>query len=232
MSSGVGRTALIIGASRGLGLALTREFLGRGWGVIATRRGASPGLEALARDAGGRLEIETLEMTDRTAARALEARLAGRVLDLLLVNGAVANGAGERLDQVSDDEFVRVMVTNTLSPMRLIEALGGLVRKGGVIAAMTSRLGSVALNETGGWEVYRASKAALNTLMRSYAVRHQADGHSLAVVHPGWVRTEMGGAGATLAIEESIPGLATTLEGLMGKPGMRFVDYRGETLPW
>ncbi len=232
MSSGVGKTALIIGASRGLGLALVRELLRRGWQVIATRRGASTELDALAEEAGGRLEIETLEMTDREAARALGARLAGRKLDLMLVNGAVANGPGERLDHVPDEEFVRVMVTNTLSPMRIIEALGALVRKGGVIAAMTSRLGSVALNETGGWEVYRASKAALNTLMRSYAVRRQADGHSLAVVHPGWVRTQMGGAGATLAIEESIPGLAATLEGLLERPGMRFVDYRGETLPW
>ena len=116
--------------------------------------------------------------------------------------------------------------------MRIIEELGTLVRPGGTIAAMSSSLGSVALNDRGGWEVYRASKAALNTLMRSYAVRHGGDGRSLAPVDPGWVRTDMGGSGASLSMEESIPGVADALEAHAGQQTLRYFNYRGETVPW
>ena len=152
---------LIIGASRGLGLALAREWLSRGWTVIATARsaGQAAGLQETAATSDGRLTIEQLEMTDVAAVKALRERLSGRELDLVFVNAGVANGPGDRVDQVSTEEFSRIMVTNALSPMRIIEELGDLVRPGGTIAIMSSSMGSVALNETGGWEVYRASKA-------------------------------------------------------------------------
>jgi NAD(P)-dependent dehydrogenase (short-subunit alcohol dehydrogenase family) len=97
---------------------------------------------------------------------------------------------------------------------------------------MSSSLGSVALNETGGWEDYRASKAALNTLMRSYAARHAGDGRGLALVDPGWVRTDMGGSDATLGAEESIPGVVDALAARHGQPGLRYFNYKGETVPW
>ncbi|MGO1081278.1 SDR family NAD(P)-dependent oxidoreductase [Inquilinus sp. CA228] len=229
----VSPTVLIIGASRGLGLALAGEWLSRGWAVLATVRGAGrTALHGLADASDGRLAIEPLEMTDPAAVDALRDRLSGRDLDLLFVNAAVANGAGERVDQVTTEEFTRVMVTNALGPMRIVERLGGLVRPDGMIAVMSSSLGSVALNETGGWEVYRGSKAALNTLMRSYAARQAGDRRSLALVDPGWVRTEMGGAEASLGIDQSIPGVADALEARRGRPGLRYFDYRGETVPW
>ena len=225
--------ALIIGASRGLGLALAREWLSRGWTVIATVRAAGhSALHETAATSGGRLTIEQLEMTDLAAVKALRERLSGVELDLLFVNAGVANGAGDRVDQVSTEEFCRVMVTNALSPMRIVETLGELVRPNGTIAAMSSSLGSVSLNDKGGWEVYRASKAALNTLMRSYAVRHAGDGRSLALVDPGWVRTEMGGSTASLGIEQSIPGVADALAARHGQPGLRYFNYKGETVPW
>ena len=227
------RTTLIIGASRGLGLALAREWLSRGWTVIATARSAvRAGLHETADALNGRLLIEQLEITDPDAVRALRERLSGRQLDLLFVNAGVANGASDRVDRISTDEFIRVMVTNALSPMRVIEKLGELVRPNGTIAAMSSSLGSVALNDRGGWEVYRASKAALNTLMRSYAARHASDCRSLALVDPGWVRTEMGGPAASLGIEDSIPGVADALAAQAGQPGLRYFNYRGETVPW
>lgn len=227
------KTALIVGASRGLGLALAREFLARGWSVIGTMRGgARTGLQETAEQSGGRLTVEQLEMTDDASIAALKERLAGRALDLLYVNAAVANGPGERIDETSRDEFVRVMVTNTLSPMRIVEALGPLVRAGGTIAVMTSRLGSVSLNTNGTWEVYRASKSALNQLMRSYAARHAEDGRTLALVDPGWVRTEMGGANARLSVEESIPGVVDALAARAGQPGLAYFNYLGETVPW
>jgi len=227
------QTALIVGASRGLGLALAREYLSRGWAVIATVRGAGrTGLHESAETSGGRLLIEQLEMTDHDAVTALHDRLTGRQLDLLFVNAGVASGAEDRVDRIPTEEFIRIMVTNALSPMRIIEQLGSLVRPDGTIAAMSSSLGSVALNEHGGWEVYRASKAALNTLMRSYAARHAGERRSLALVDPGWVRTDMGGPAAHLGVEESIPGVVDALAARAGQPGLRYFNHRGETVPW
>jgi NAD(P)-dependent dehydrogenase (short-subunit alcohol dehydrogenase family) len=227
------KTVLIVGASRGLGLALAREWLSRGWTVLATARAAGrTGLHETAEASGGRLMIEQLEMTDPAAINALRERLSGRELDILFVNAAVASGAGDRVDQVTTEEFTRIMVTNALSPMRLVARLGDLVRPDGTIAVMSSSLGSVALNEAGGWEVYRASKAALNTLMRSYAARHAGDRRGLALVDPGWVRTDMGGSAASLSIDQSIPGVVDALAARHGQPGLRYFDYKGETVPW
>ena len=195
---------LIIGASRGLGLALVREWLSRGWTVIATARSASQaGLLEVAATSDGRLTIEQLEMTDVAAVNALREWLSERELDLLFVNAGVANGPADRVDQVATEEFIRIMVTNALSPMRIVEKLGDLVRPGGMIALMSSSMGSVALNETGGWEVYRASKAALNQLMRCYAARHAGEPRALVLMAPGWIRTALGGPAAPFGVAGS-----------------------------
>ncbi|MCW8305976.1 SDR family NAD(P)-dependent oxidoreductase [Acidiphilium sp. PA] len=226
-------TALIIGASRGLGLALAETYLARGWHVIGTvRRATGTGLHALAATAGGRLEIEQADINEPAQMEALRATLAGRVIDLLFVNAGISNGAAETIATVSTDSFIRTMVTNALSPMRAVEAFEGLVPQSGTIAVMSSGLGSVADNTGGGWEVYRASKAALNTLMRSFAARHAGDARSMAIIAPGWVRTDMGGPGASLAIEESIPRVVDVLTAHSGKPGLRYLDYRGQTVAW
>jgi NAD(P)-dependent dehydrogenase (short-subunit alcohol dehydrogenase family) len=226
-------TALIIGASRGLGLAMCAEYLKRGWRVMGTVRGAgSAELEALAAQSDGRLEIERVDINDPAQVAALAARLAGRRFALLFVNAGVSNGPSERVDAVSTKSFTEVMVTNALSPMRVIAALEGLVPAGGTIGAMSSGLGSVAANDRGGWEVYRASKAALNTLMRSFAARQAGDGRAMVVIAPGWVRTDMGGPAATLGIEDSIPKVVDTILGLAGKPGLQYLNYLGQTLRW
>ena len=174
-------TALILGASRGLGLALAEEYLKRGWRVIATaRRGKRTALHDLADRAGGRLTVETLDITNADAVAALRARLEGAGLDLLFVNAGVANDPAQTIGEVSIDTFVEVMVTNALAPMRAIEAFQDLVPDSGVIGVMSSELASIANNRIGTWEVYRASKAALNTLMKSFAARHRADPRALA----------------------------------------------------
>ena len=103
---------------------------------------------------------------------------------------------------------------------------------GGSLALMSSILGSVGLNETGGWETYRASKAALNTLARSFEIRHRAKNVSVLILHPGWVRTDMGGAEADIDVATSVTGLADLLEARLGQQGPHDLDYRGETLPW
>ena len=124
------------------------------------------------------------------------------------------------------------MVTNALSPMRLVEILGDRVDPGGTIAVMSSGQGSVANNERGGFEIYRASKSALNQLMRSYAARHRDDGRSLLLMAPGWVKTDLGGPGAALTIDESIPGLVETVDAQRGRPGLQYLDYQGKTIAW
>lgn len=226
-------TALIIGASRGLGLALAETYLARGWHVIGTvRRATGTGLHALTATAGGRLDIEQADINEPAQMEALRTTLSGRVIDVLFVNAGISNGAAETIATVSTESFTRTLVTNALSPMRAVEAFESLVPQSGTIAVMSSGLGSVADNTGGGWEVYRASKAALNTLMRSFAARHEGDARSMAIIAPGWVRTDMGGPGASLAIEESIPRVVDVLTAHAGKPGLRYLDYRGQTVPW
>ena len=224
---------LVIGASRGLGLALAEEYLRRGWHVVATERQASrSGLRDLSRVAEGRLEIEMVDVDHPDQVAGLRSHLSGRSFDVLFVNAGVMNDDRETIADVSTDEFVRVMVTNALSPLRAIEALQDLVAVRGTIAVMSSGLGSVADNQRGGFEVYRGSKAALNTFLRSYAARHANDPRTLLLMAPGWVRTDMGGPEAHLSIEESIPNLANTMDAQAGKAGLQYLDYLGNTIPW
>lgn len=227
------KTALIIGASRGLGWGLAREYLRRGWRVVATVRAGSTGtpLHALSNDFTN-LEIEVLDITVAEQIAALRWRCASRRFDLMFVNAGVSNDPNERIGDIETDEFMRVMLTNALSPMRVVERLGDLVKSGGTIALMSSELGSVTANVDGGWEAYRASKAALNSLMRSWVARHRDDSRSFFVVAPGWVRTEMGGAEAPLDIDTSIPGVVDTLARRSGSGGLAYVNYRDEVLPW
>lgn len=227
-------TALIVGASRGLGLALVEEYLKRGWHVIATVRDAivPPALHRLVAGFPSALRVETLDITRPEDVETVRRRLAGRTLDLLFVNAGVANGQADRADTVSTDEFARVMLTNALSPVRVIEALEHLVPPSGTLGVMSSVLGSVAENERGGWEVYRASKAALNQLMKSFAARHKNDPRPIVLMCPGWVRTDMGGPSADLAIGESIPRVVDVITARAGMPGLAYVDYQGRTVQW
>jgi NAD(P)-dependent dehydrogenase (short-subunit alcohol dehydrogenase family) len=227
------QTALIVGASRGLGLGLAEEYLKRGWRVVATVRasGRSP-LHDLMAQADGRLEIAAVDINEPAQIDALSKHLEGRAFDLLFVNAGVSNGPDETVADVSTEGYNHVMVTNALSPMRVIETLLALVRPAGTIGVMSSGLGSVTDNNGGGFEVYRASKAALNTLMRSFAARHAGDARVLLLIAPGWVRTDMGGPHADLSVEESVRGVVDTISGQSGNEGLHFLDYRGRTIRW
>jgi NAD(P)-dependent dehydrogenase (short-subunit alcohol dehydrogenase family) len=227
------KNALIIGASRGLGLGLVREYLGRGWHVCGTVRGPAPtALHDLMDQADGRLTIETVDINDPAQTKALRERLAGRLFDLVFVNAGVSNGYVETIATVSDETFMHVMVTNALSPLRVVEQFVSLVPLSGALAVMSSGLGSVADNEAGGWEVYRASKAALNTLMRSFAARHADDPRTFLLMAPGWVRTDMGGPSAHLDVETSISGVVDTISAQTGTPGLHYLNYQGNTVRW
>jgi len=227
-------TILIIGASRGLGHAMAAEFLTRGWNVVGTvRAGARTRLHDLAEDHEGRVEIETLDINEPHEIAALRMRLSGRALDMLFVNaGTTTHDEHVHVGDVTTDEFIRVMLTNALSPMRAIEALQDLVPATGLIGAMSSGQGSVANNETGMREVYRGSKAALNMFMRSFAARQSETPRAMVLMAPGWVRTDLGGRDAPLSIEESVPSLVNVLVSKLGTPGLQYLDRLGRTVPW
>jgi NAD(P)-dependent dehydrogenase (short-subunit alcohol dehydrogenase family) len=227
------KTALIIGASRGLGFAIVKEYLARDWQVVATvREKSGTALHEFAGNSSGHLEVERLDITDTNQILVLKHRLRNRKFDLLFVNAGVANDRHETVGEVATEEFVRVMVTNALSPMRLVENLEMNVVSNGTIGVMSSGLGSVADNEKGGFEVYRASKAALNTLMRSFAARHSEDTRSLLLIAPGWVRTDMGGPDARYSIEESIPRVVDTMIAQADKSGLQYLDQFGKVVRW
>jgi NAD(P)-dependent dehydrogenase (short-subunit alcohol dehydrogenase family) len=224
---------LLIGASRGLGFALAEEYLKRGWHVVATERSRTTSqLRNLLGASDSRLEIENVDIVHPDQVAALRARLASRKFGLLFVNAGVKNADRETIADVSSEEFMRVMITNALSPMRVVETLQDLVRPGGTIGIMSSGQGSISNNENGNFEVYRGSKAALNMFMRSFAARHADDPRTLLLMAPGWVRTDMGGPHARLSIEESIPNLANTIDAQAGKAGLQYLDYLGRKVPW
>ncbi len=202
-------TILLIAASRGLGFAMAEEFLKKGWNVVGTvRAGAGrTKLHDLADEFKGRLEVETLDICEQAQVTALRERLSGRVFEMLFVNAGTTNNEKETIGEVTTEEFVRVMVTNALCPMRVVESLQDLVSANGLIGAMSSGQGGVANNVTGMREVYRGSKAALNQFMRSYAARNSGTSRAMVLMAPGWVRTELGGPDAPLSIEESVPNL-------------------------
>jgi NAD(P)-dependent dehydrogenase (short-subunit alcohol dehydrogenase family) len=227
-------TILIAGASRGLGHALAAEFLQRGWNVVGTvRAGGRTQLHDLAEDHPSRVEIETLDINEPDQIAALRERLSGRVLDILFVNaGTTTQDQHEPIGDVTTEEFVRVMVTNALSPMRVIEALQDLVPAEGVIGAMSSGQGSITNNETGLREVYRGSKAALNMFMRSFAARQSGRPRPMLLMAPGWIRTDLGGPEAPFGMAESAPILVDLLMSKRGKPGLEYLDRRGQTVPW
>ncbi len=213
---------------------MAAEFLQKGWTIVGTvRDGARTKLHDLADEHGARVEIESLDITRPDQISALRDRLSGRRFDVLFVNAGTANrNQDETMADVSTDEFVRVMVTNALSPLRVVEGLQDLVRTDGTIGVMSSGQGSVGNNEKGGHEVYRGSKAALNQYMRCYAARHAGETRALVLMAPGWIRTELGGANAPSSVEESIPKVVDALLSQRGKPGLQYLDREGRTVPW
>lgn len=229
------RTILLIGASRGLGHAMAVEFLKKGWDVMGTVRGGATRtlLHNLADAYPGRVGIEVLDICEPDQLAALKQRLSGRMFDILFVNAGTTNrDPTQTIGEVSTEDFMHVMLTNALSPMRVVETLEPFVLPEGMIGVMSSGQGSVSNNESGQRELYRGSKAALNMFMRSFAARQAGSSRAMVLMAPGWVRTELGGPEGRLSIEESVPSLVNVLLSMRGTQGLQYVDYLGRTVPW
>lgn len=230
------RTALVTGASRGLGLEFVRQLLARGDAVVATcrRPAEAPELIALGNDQPSRLRVLPLDVTDAPSRAALlEALGAGASLDLLVQNAGVLD-RDERLGALNPATFREAFETNALGPLMLAEALMPRLRAGHrpTVAFLSSQLGSIARTTRFYTPSYAMAKAALNMAARLLAEPLHDAGIAGVLLHPGWVRTAMGGAQAPLEPPEAVAGLLAVIDTLPRDGAMRFLDYRGEELPW
>lgn len=215
-------TALITGAGRGIGLALAREGLARGLAVIGTTRGAAPDLAGI--------RWETLEITDPAAQSALAARLQGQPLSLLVCNAGVYAEKGGAV--YGPEVWQRSFATNVVGVWLTVQAmLPALHAGGGKIAILASQMGSSA-RAPGGSYAYRASKAAAINLARNLAADLKPRGIAVGVYHPGWVRTDMGGAGAEIDAETAARGLMNRFAALSIATTGCFEDWQGKALPF
>src|SRR5438105_2309253 len=229
------RWALVVGASRGLGLGLAAELQSRGWNVVATVRDSAGErrVGVLAGKPGGEIRVEHVDINDDAGVSALRRRLDDTTFDLFFVNAGIAPPERHDAAHASRDEAAEVFLTNAVAPIRLARAFLDRVRDGpGIVAFMSSGLGSVADKTDSYSELYSASKAALNSLSRSLAASLGRRRITVLAVAPGWVRTDMGGRGAPLSVEESVRGIVDVLESRAGTGRHGFVDYQGHEVAW
>jgi NAD(P)-dependent dehydrogenase (short-subunit alcohol dehydrogenase family) len=225
------KKALIVGASRGLGLGLVQELASRGWQVTATARDLTKATGL--RDLPGNVQLETIDIDDAASVNALAQRLSGQSFDVVFINAGITGPRDNVADSATPADIAQLFGTNSVSPIRLARKLVGTVKTGtGILAFMSSGMGSVSDNTTGGMELYRASKAALNSLIHSFKAGLGDKSITILSVNPGWVRTDMGGADAPLDVATSSRGTADMLEKRAGTGGIAFVDYQNEELPW
>jgi len=224
-------TVLIIGASRGLGLGLAKQFASEGWQVIATVRDPERANEL---KAVANIRIEVLDIDDVAGLDRLIQRLSGITLDVLYINAGISGSRTLSADTATHEQVGQLFTTNAIAPVRLAKRMLPLVDpSNGVITFMSSIMGSVETGPGMGMPLYGASKAALNHLTRTFVAElGEQTGLTVLSMHPGWVKTEMGGAEAPLDVETSCRGMVEQVKRAAGQGGHRFIDYQGETLPW
>ena len=216
-------TVLITGANRGIGLEFARQYAADGWDVVATARQSSRELDSLA------VRVEALDMRDLSAVASFADRLDS--LDLLIAN-AGTYGPRSPASAEEGEEWLETFAVNTVAPYLLARSVLPLVaRSSGKLVAITSKMGSIDDNRSGGFVAYRSSKSALNSAWRSLAVDNSGKA-VCAVLHPGWVQTRMGGSSAPLEAQDSVAGMRRVIESLGPDQSGRFFNYDGSEIPW
>ncbi|MXP50097.1 SDR family oxidoreductase [Pantoea sp. Eser] len=220
--------ALVIGASCGIGLAVVQAFAAQGWQVTATHRS---GIPAQVEQPG--VAWHALDMTESSAVQQLADKLAGQTFDAILINARIYGPEHQTLAQSDAQSLAQLFLTNAVAPVRSAEILLPLLSKQkGVLAVTSSQLASLNENPRADMPLYSASKAALNMLSRSLAEDVEAQAGTLVTLHPGWVKTDMGGDAAPLTAEESADGIVWQLTAWQGRGGHYYIDYTGKTLQW
>ncbi len=227
-ASAAARTVLVTGANRGIGLELARQYAADGWQVIGTAR--KPEEADALRESGAK--VMQLDVTDQASVEQLAADLGDRPIDVLINNAGILPRM-RALADVDFDDYNRVLAVNTVGPVRVTQALIPNLQAGDgkTIVNVTSQLGSIT-NSSGGFYGYRESKAALNMFTRSLAADLGPQGFVCIVIHPGWVRTDMGGANAPVLPKDSAAGIRRVVGGLSPEDNGTYWTFEGKTLPW
>lgn len=229
-------TALITGANRGLGLEFVRQFARDGVKVIATCRkpAAASELAAAAVEISGNIEIRELDAASRSAIEALARQLAGRPIDYLVANAAISPKKQAPIGEIGEAEWLDVFRTNTLGPAYLANAFAESVAASErrVIAFISTRMTVLKENTAGSYYMYRSSKGALNQVARNLALEYAQRGITVVALHPGFVRTDMGGPRGSIDAAESVAGLKNLLFAARGEESGRFFDYTRQELNW
>jgi NAD(P)-dependent dehydrogenase (short-subunit alcohol dehydrogenase family) len=223
-------TVLVTGAARGLGLEFAKQYAADGWRVIATVRDPKKAgaLQAL----GAGVTAHRLDVRDFKGTAELGRELAREAIDVVIANAGISPGHKVSIAEIDEDAWLDTFAVNSVAPMALAGALLPALKRGGEkkLVAISSRMGSIGENNAGGSYPYRASKAALNAAWHSLANDHR---EVIAVVlHPGWVRTDMGGSGAPVGPKDSIAGMRRVIAKLTPEDSGRFFDFEGKELPW
>ena len=221
-------TVLITGAARGLGLDFTRQYAAKGWKVLACAR-APESLKLIKGD----IHPHKLEVTDYQAVSVLAGELKGEAIDVLICNAGIAGREATVLGSIDPATWRQTFEVNTLAPLKMAEAFVEHVArsKQKKLIAISSRLGSIALADNGRY-AYRASKTALNMEWKGLSIDLGGKGVICTVLHPGWVQTDMGGSGAPLTIDQSVPAMVKVIDGLTARHNGRFINYDGNEIPW
>jgi len=223
------RTVLVTGANRGIGLELARQYAEAGWRVIGTARKPESATEL--RELGAR--VVQLDVTDASGVERMAQELAGTPVDLL-INSAGIQPLMWTLDEIDFEAFERALAVNTVGPVRVTRALLPQLRAGRLrtIVNVTTNLSSIADNTEGGFYGYRESKAALNMFTKSLAAELGKEGFTCIVLHPGWVKTDLGGPQAPLEVEESVSGMRRVIDGLQPSDNGAFLTWAGDRMAW
>lgn len=224
-------TVLITGANRGIGLEFARQYRDEGWEVIATCR--SPESATELKELG--VEIDRLDVGNGEDVLELARRLSGRSIDLLVNNaGIYGDRESQSFGSVDAEEWLRVLRVNVVGPLKVAEAFLPHLEKsgGGTIACISSKMGSIADNTSGGSYIYRSSKAALNMVVRGMGRDLAERGIVVLALHPGWVRTRMGGPSALITPAQSVEGMRQVIAGAGAERSGGFFSYDGQEIPW
>ena len=228
------QTVLLTGANRGIGLALVEAYLNDGWNVIACCRNPESATELTnLKKSFDSLDVRALEVTDYQAVSTLAHELHSTNINLLINNAGYYGPKGVAFGHTDVDEWRKVFEVNSIAPMKIVEAFYKQLKKGeAIVANMSSAMGSMGENESGGAYIYRSSKAALNAITKSIAKDGEHDSVKAIALHPGWVQTDMGGPNALITTEESAKGLKHLLDNFSNEHNGGFYDCKGRNLAW